>query len=474
MTKEYDLVILGGGTGGYVAAIRASQLGMSVALVEAGELGGTCLHRGCIPTKTLLRAAELYRHTTLATEYGIDISVNDIQFSKTKAKKESVINQLHNGIKALMQKNKIDVYKGYGRILGPSIFSPLPGTVSVEYESGEENTMLVPKNVLIATGSKPRTLQGVNIDGTHILSSDEALELEALPQSIVIVGGGVIGIEWASLLVDLGVEVTVVEYEPNILMTEDDDVRREVERQLKKRGVTIYTDTAVDADSIKTEENQVELTISTADGSNDLQAEKVLVSVGRQPNTSDIGLQNTNIEVENGYIQTNDMYATKDNHIYAIGDCIGGLQLAHVASEEGIIAVEHMAGKQPAPLNEEHIPVNIYSFPEVGKIGLTEKQAKDKYDQIKVGTFPFKGIGKAHVFGEVDGFVKIITDVASEDIVGIHIVGPQATELIGEASVAKFLDATAWELSKTIHAHPSLAEVFQEAALATEKMQIHG
>src|SRR5699024_7931265 len=200
-----------------------------VALVEADELGGTCLHRGCIPTKTLLRTAELYRQTNLAEQYGIDVTVGGIQFTKVQAKKESVIDQLHNGIKALMQKNKIDVYEGYGRILGPSIFSPLPGTISVEYESGEENTMLVPKNVLIATGSKPRTLPGVEIDGTYILSSDEALQLEELPQSIIIVGGGVIGIEWASLLVDLGVEVTVVENEPNILMTEDDDVRREVE-----------------------------------------------------------------------------------------------------------------------------------------------------------------------------------------------------------------------------------------------------
>lgn len=474
MTKEYDLVVLGGGTGGYVAAIRAAQLGMDVALVEANELGGTCLHRGCIPTKTLLRTAELYRHTSLAGEYGIDVTVNEIQFTKVQAKKDSIINQLHNGIKALMQKNKIDVYEGYGRILGPSIFSPLPGTISVEYQSGNENTMLVPKYVLIATGSNPRTLPGVEIDGTYILSSDEALQLEELPQSIVIVGGGVIGIEWASLLVDLGVEVTVVENEPNILMTEDDDIRREVERQLKKRGVTIYTNTTLDTDSIETKDKQVTMSITTKNDTNELHAEKVLVSIGRKPNTSDIGIQNTNIEIENGYIQTNEMYATKDSHIYAIGDCIGGLQLAHVASEEGIIAVEHMAGKRPTPLKNEHIPVNIYSFPEVGKIGLTEKQAKEKYEKIKIGTFPFKGIGKAHVFGEVDGFVKIITDEVTEDIVGIHIVGPQATELIGEASVAKFLDASAWELGKTVHAHPSLAEVFKEAALATERMQIHG
>src|SRR5699024_1355277 len=235
MTKEYDLVVLGGGTGGYVAAIRASQLGMNVAIVEASELGGTCLHRGCIPTKTLLRTAELYRHATLADEYGIDVTINDINVDKIKTKKKSIINQLHNGIKALLQKNKVDVYNGYGRILGPSIFSPLPGTISVEYASGEENTMLVPKYVLIATGSKPRSLPNLEFDEQDILSSDGALNIERLPSSIVIIGGGVIGIEWASLLVDLGVEVTVVEYEPHILMTEDDDIRKEVDKQLKKR-----------------------------------------------------------------------------------------------------------------------------------------------------------------------------------------------------------------------------------------------
>lgn len=474
MTKEYDLVVLGGGTGGYVAAIRAAQLGMTVALVEADKLGGTCLHRGCIPTKTLLRTAELHRQAHLADQYGINVTVNDINLNKFHAKKMSIINQLHGGIQALMQKNNIDIYEGYGRILGPSIFSPLPGTISVEYESGEENTMLVPKNVLIATGSRPKSLPGLESDGTTIMNSDDALAMESLPESIVIVGGGVIGVEWASLLTDLGVEVTIVEYASDILVNEDEDIRREVNRQLRKRGVKIYTDSSIDADSIETTKDQVHATINTVDGSLQLDAEKLLISVGRKANTEDIGLQNTNIETDNGFIQTNEYYATKDNHIYAIGDCIGGLQLAHVASEEGIVAVEHMAGEAIVPLKDEQIPVNIYSYPEVAKIGLTEREAKEKYNQIKVGRFPFQAIGKAHVYGDIDGFVKIISDEKTDDLLGIHIVGPQATELIGEASIAKFLDASAWEIGKTVHAHPSLAEVFKEAALATERMQIHG
>lgn len=474
MTKEYDLVVLGGGTGGYVAAIRAAQLGMKVAIIEADKLGGTCLHRGCIPTKTLLRTAELHRQATLSLTYGIDVTVNHIDFAKVQSRKNAVIEQLHQGINALMKKNHIDIYHGYGRILGPSIFSPLPGTISVEYASGEENTLIVPKYVLIATGSKPRTLPNLDIDGKKVMTSDEALEMDTLPESIMIIGGGVIGVEWASLLCDLGVNVTIVENAPDILMSEDDDVRREVKKQLKKRGIAIFTNSNVLTETLVKDETGVSLTIEVDEKSETINADKILISVGRKANIEDIGLQNTSIDVKENFIKTTEFYQTKESHIYAIGDVIGGMQLAHVASEEGIIAVEHMAGLQVEPLQQENIPANIYAFPEVGRIGLTEKIAKEKYDNVKVGKFPFMGIGKAHVFGETDGFVKIITDSKTEDILGIHIVGPQATELIGEASVAKFLDATAWEIGKTVHAHPSLAEVFKEAALATERMQIHG
>lgn len=474
MTNEYDLVVLGGGTGGYVAAIRAAQLGMRVAIVEKDRLGGTCLHRGCIPTKTFLRSAELYRQALYSSQYGIDVTIKNFNIKKLLAKKDKIVNQLHDGIVSLMKKHHIDVYKGYGRILGPSIFSPLPGTISVEKSNGEDNAMLIPKFVLIATGSKPRTLRDISIDGHTIITSDEALQMEKLPQSILIIGGGVIGIEWASLLRDFGVDVTIVESASNILMTEDDDVRRELERQLKKRGVNILTNANLIPSTVEIAENKVSVQIEINDETKLLTAEKMLLSVGREANIEDIGLDNTNIELKNGFINTSEYYQTKESHIYAIGDVIGGLQLAHVASEEGIIAVEHMAGLNPITINKENIPANIYSYPEVAKIGLTEREAKEKYQHIKVGKFPLRGIGKAHVNGDVEGFVKIITNEETEDIIGIHLVGTHATELIGEASLAKFLNASAWEISKTIHPHPSLSEVFKEAALATENLQIHG
>lgn len=474
MSKEYDLVVLGGGTGGYVAAIRAAQLGMRVAIVEKEKLGGTCLHRGCIPTKTFLRAAELYRQASLSSEYGIDVTVNKFNMNKLLVKKRDIIDQLHNGINALMKKYNIDIYEGYGRILGPSIFSPLPGTISVEKTTGEDNDMLVPKFVLIATGSRPRLLSDVNSDQNNIITSDEALNMEELPKSIIILGGGVIGIEWASLLSDFGVEVTIIENAPHILMTEDDDIRREIEKQFKKRHITILTKANLDISTLSQSYNEISIKVDINNETKTLTAEKMLVSIGREPNIDDIGLGNTAIQIENGFIKTSKFYQTKETHIYAIGDVIGGLQLAHVASAEGIIAVEHMAGLQPLTLKAENIPVNIYSYPEVAKIGLTEREAKEKYANIKVGKFPFRGIGKAHVNGNIDGFAKIITDEESEDIIGIHLVGTHATELIGEASLAKVLNATAWEISKTIHPHPSLTEVFQEAALSVEKMQIHG
>lgn len=473
MAKEYDLVILGGGTGGYVAAIRASQLGMQVAVVENGELGGTCLHRGCIPSKAFLRSAEVFRQTKEADSYGIITKETTLNFAKVQERKESIVNTLHQGVQALMKKGKIDVFKGFGRILGPSIFSPMPGTISIEYENGDENTMIVPKNVLIATGSKPRTLPGLELDGNLVMSSDEALKMEELPSSIIIVGGGVIGIEWASMLADFGVEVTVIEYMNQILPTEDDAVAREVEKQLKKKGVTFVKQAKVLPETLKKDNNVTIL--AEIDGNNEtFKADKMLVSVGREANSANIGLDNTEILTEKGFIQTNEYYQTKESHIYAIGDVIGGMQLAHVASHEGITAVEHIANEKPLPINYGNIPSCIYSNPEAASVGLTEKQAKEKGFDIKVGRFPFKAIGKALVYGESDGFVKIIADKKNEDLLGIHMVGPHVTDMISEAGLAMVLDATPWEISETIHPHPTLSEVMGEAALAVEGKQIHG
>lgn len=474
MTKEYDLVVLGGGTGGYVAAIRASQLGMNVAIVEEKKLGGTCLHDGCIPSKSLLRTAELYRQMNDANEFGIQSSDVSLQFNVAQKRKNNVIDTLYQGVNSLVKKAKIDVYYGFGRILGPSIFSPMPGTISIEHENGDENTMLVPKYVLIATGSKPNSIPGFEVDGVHILNSDQALQLEELPKSMLIIGGGVIGIEWASMLHDLGVQVTVVENSETILIDEDEDIRNEVVKALTKRGIKILTNASILTETFQVSETGVTICVNHQGETSEITSEKILVSVGRTANIAEIGLNNTSIQVQGGAVVTNDMYQTKESHIYAIGDCIGGMQLAHVASHEGIVAVEHMAGKEPDAINPLNIPSCIYSYPEVGRVGLTEKKAIDQGYSIKVGTFPFQGIGKAHVFGDPSGFTKIIIDQDTEDILGIHMVGPHVTDMISEAGLAKVLDATAWEISKTIHPHPTLSEVFLEAALAVDDLQIHG
>lgn len=473
MSKEYDLVVLGGGTGGYVAAIRASQLGLQVAIVETEELGGTCLHRGCIPSKALLRSAEVFKQTNEASEYGVDTKETSLNFTKVQERKNKIVNTLHQGVQGLMKKGKIDVFGGYGRILGPSIFSPMPGTISIEYANGDENTMIVPKNVLIATGSKPKTLPGLEIDGSQVMSSDEALQMVELPASIIIVGGGVIGIEWASMLSDFGVEVTVIEYVNQILPTEDGAIAKEVENLLKKKGITFIKEAKVLPETL-TKEDGITIDAEINGKNETFKAEKMLVSVGREANTNNLGLQNTEIVVEKGFIQTNAYYQTKESHIYAIGDVIGGMQLAHVASHEGIVAVEHIANQHPMPIEYDNIPTCIYSSPEVASVGLTEKQAKAKGYDIKVGKFPFQAIGKALVYGESDGFVKIIADKDTEDLLGVHMVGPHVTDMISEAGLAKVLDATPWEVSQSIHPHPTLSEIMGEAALAVEGKQIHG
>ncbi len=473
MAEEYDVVILGGGTGGYVAAIRASQLGLKVAIVEKGHLGGTCLHQGCIPSKALLRSAEVYKQTKEAEQYGVLTENTSLNFLKVQERKTSIIERLHKGVQMLMNKGKIDVFEGYGRILGPSIFSPTAGTISVERNDGEENTMLVPKTVIIATGSRPRSLPGLEFDGDKVLSSDHALNLETLPKSILIVGGGVIGIEWASMLNDFDVEVTVLEYADRILPTEDEDISREMTRLLKKKGIKVVTKANVLADTL-TKEDHVSIQAEVKGKEQTYTAEKMLVSVGRIANIDEIGLTNTDIAVDNGFISVNEYYQTKESHIYAIGDCIGGMQLAHVASHEGIVAVEHIANQNPDPLNYETISTCVYSNPEVSRVGLTEKEAIDQGYDVKVGKFPFQAIGKALVHGDANGFVKMIVNKENDDLLGVHMIGPHVTDMISEAGLAKVLDATPWEISQTIHPHPSLSEAIGEAALAVDGLQIHG
>ncbi|MDQ0231902.1 dihydrolipoyl dehydrogenase [Metabacillus malikii] len=472
MATEYDLVILGGGTGGYVSAIRASQLGLKTAIVEKHKLGGTCLHKGCIPTKALLRSAEVYASSKTSNEFGIEVADVRLNFEKVQQRKQSIVQQLHNGVQQLMKKGKIDLYEGVGRILGPSIFSPLPGTISVEMNNGQDNEMLLPKNVIIATGSRPRSLPGLTVDHDFILTSDEALDLTTLPKSIIIVGGGVIGVEWASMLADFDVQVTLIEYDDYILPTEDQEISKEMERLLKKKGVTIETSTKVLPETIKID-NNVSVDAACKNEMKTFTAEKILVSVGRQANIEGFGLDNTDIIVENGFIKTNEFYQTKETHIYAIGDVIGGLQLAHVASHEGIIAVNHIANKHTYPLNPLLVPKCVYSSPEVASIGYTEMDARNKGYKTKIGKFPFKAIGKALINGVPEGFVKVVVDEDTDDLLGVHMIGPNVTEMIGEASLARVLDATPWELSHTIHPHPSLTEAIGEAALGVYGKAIH-
>ncbi|MGG5255128.1 dihydrolipoyl dehydrogenase [Neobacillus sp. SM06] len=472
MAQEYDLVILGGGTGGYVAAIRASQLGLKTAIVEKGKLGGTCLHKGCIPSKALLRSAEVFATAKKSEEYGVVTGEVKVNFSKVQERKSKIIDTLHKGVQHLMKQGKIEVYEGIGRILGPSIFSPMPGTISVEMNNGSENEMLLPKNVIIATGSRTRTLPGLEIDGNYVMTSDEALAMESLPNSIIIVGGGVIGIEWASMLSDFGADVTVIEYADRILPTEDVEVSKEMQRLLKKKGIKLVTSAKVLPETF-VKDNGVTISAEVKGTEKEFKAEKILVSIGRQANIEGIGLENTEIQVEKGVIATTEFYQTKESHIYAIGDCIGGLQLAHVASHEGIIAVEHIAGKNPAPMNYALVARCIYSSPEAARVGLTEQEAKEKGFNVKIGKFSFRAIGKALVFGESDGFVKIIADEKTDDLLGVHMIGPHVTDMITEAGLAMILDATPWEIAGTIHPHPTLSEAIGEAALAVDGKAIH-
>ncbi|MFD2704330.1 dihydrolipoyl dehydrogenase [Salibacterium lacus] len=471
MPKEYDLVIIGAGTGGYTAAVKAAKEGLKTAVVEKDREGGTCLHQGCIPSKTLLKSAEMYREMQESAQYGISTSDVTLEFDKVQSRKDSVVEQLHRGVKSLMNKDSIDIYRGTGRILGPSIFSPRAGTISVEMNDEQENAMLLPKHVMIATGSRPRQLPGLEADGTTILTSDHALQLHKLPASIIIVGGGVIGVEFASMMSDFGVEVTVMENTSRLLPNEDQDVAKEMEKTLKNRGVHIYTDSHVlekkhsDADSVTlhAEQNgrQFELT-----------AEKTLLCIGRRANIEDIGIENTDIETENGVVVTDGTGRTKETHIYAVGDVRGGM-LAHTASKEGINAVDHMLMRTPEPLDPARVPRCTYSRPETASIGWTQEQAENKYDSVNVSRVPFQALGRAVVHGHTDGFVKFVVNGDNDDLLGVHMIGSGVTELISEASLAMLVDAANTELTETIHPHPSLSEIFGEAALAVENKAIH-
>jgi dihydrolipoamide dehydrogenase len=470
--NEFDVVILGGGTGGYVAAIRASQLGMKAAVVEKDKIGGTCLHRGCIPSKALLRSAEIYHTIARGQDFGVDVSGISINFLKMQERKKHIVDQLYKGVLQLMDKSNITIFHGEGRIMGPSIFSPQAGTIAVTRKDGESE-ILIPKHLLIATGARPRTLPGLQVDGVHILTSDEALQLESLPISALVIGGGAIGIEWASLLGDLGVEVQVVETADRILPLEDADISKEMARLLKKRGIQVHTGAKVLPESLSKGKGAVTIQADQKGTRISFQVETILVSVGRAANVENMGLENTEIVTERNAIPVNAHYQTTESHIYAIGDVIGGLQLAHVAAHEAIVAVEHMAGLTPLSIDYTKVPKVTYCRPEVASVGWTEEDARSKGVSVKTGVFPFQAIGKALIYGESDGFVKLVADEKTDDLLGVHMIGPHVSDLIGEGALARFLDAAPWEIAHTIHPHPSLIEIMGEAALAVDKIFIN-
>lgn len=467
MSKSYEIVVLGGGVGGYTAAIRAAQLGKSVAIVEKEKLGGTCLHRGCIPTKSLLRSAEVFADIRDAGEYGIEVGEFRVNMGQVQERKNKIVEQLHRGVQFLMKKNKIDVYSGMGRLIGPSIFSPRAGSVAVELADGETET-LVPGHLILATGSRPRSLPGLVPDGKRILTSDEALELAEVPRSAVIIGGGVIGSEFASLLRDFGAEVTVVEFADRLLPMEDKDVSAELTRRFKKDGIRVLTGARVLPESVQADEREVKLSAEQSSGTVELAAEIAIVAVGRMANTEGIGLENTDVVLDRGFIRTDDFMQTAENHIYAVGDVNGKMQLAHAAAHQGIAAVERIAGMGGHPFRVQEVPRCVYTRLQVASLGVTEQEAKDQGRRLKVGKFPFKALGKALVQGETGGFVKVVADADSGDLLGVHMVGGHVTELIGEASLAGFLNATAWEAGQAIHPHPTLSEALAEAMLAVD------
>jgi dihydrolipoamide dehydrogenase len=443
-----------------------------VAVVERDKLGGTCLHRGCIPSKALLRTAEVLATAREAAEFGVEHGAPVLNLGKAMERKAKIVEQLHKGVQHLLKKNDVHVIRGVGRIMGPSIFSPQAGAVSVEYENGDTE-ILSPRFTLIATGSRPKSLPGLEFDGEKVISSDHALELERLPESVIIVGAGAIGVEWASMLSDFGVRVTLVEYLDRVLPLEDADISREVARLLKKRGVAVKTGAKVLPETLVKSGEGVTVQVELAGQVESLTADLLLVAVGRAPVVEDIGLEATEIRLDRGAIVVDEHYRTAESNIFAIGDVIGGMQLAHVAAHEGIHAVEVMAGRSPRPIDYSLIPKCTYCRPEVASVGLTEDEARAKGYAVKVGKFQFRAIGKALVFGESDGFVKIVADADTDDVLGVHMVGPHVTDLISEGALARVLNATPWEIAHTIHPHPTLAEVMGEAALAVDGLALH-
>lgn len=461
---KYDLLVIGSGPGGYVAAIRASQLGMKTAVVEKSETGGVCLNWGCIPTKALIKSAQVYTYMQHASDYGISAE-GDIKadFPKIVERSRNVAGKMSKGIQYLFKKNKITVYKGFGKLAGK-------GKVEVSKEDGETET-LEAKHIILATGARSKELPDIKQDGKHVIGYREAMTLEKQPESIIIVGSGAIGSEFAYIYNALGTKVTLVEFLPEIVPNEDKDVSKQLARSFKKSGIKVMTKATVK--EVKVKDNKCQVKIETKKGSEDHEADVVLSAVGVTPNLENIGIEDMGIELDKGKVKVDDFYKTNVEGVYAIGDIVHGPALAHVASAEGIACVEKIAGEDVDPIDYNNIPGAVYSIPEVGSVGMTEEQAKEAGHEVKVGKFPFSASGKASAAGNNDGFIKLVFDAKLGEILGAHFIGDNVTEMIAEIVVAKKLEATGKELIKSIHPHPSMSEAIMEAAAAAYDEVIH-
>ncbi|HCG91460.1 MAG TPA: dihydrolipoyl dehydrogenase [Dehalococcoidia bacterium] len=457
--NEYDLIVIGAGPGGYVAAIRASQLGLQSAVIEKEALGGVCLNWGCIPSKSLLKNAEVLSYINKAEEFGIEISGVKADYSKAVTRSRGVADKNSKGVEYLLRKNNVDHIEGT---------ASLKDANTVIVDSGRTITA---KNIIVATGSRPRVIPGIDIDHVDIVTSRDAIVAEDLPGSVLIIGGGPIGVEFAYIYKMYGVDVTIVEVLDGIVPNEDEDISKQLQRSLEKIDINIRTGCKVN--SVKKNKSGISVELDDNGGLETVTVNKVLVAIGVEPNTKDIGLENVGIEMDRGFIAVNEQMKTSVANIYAIGDITGKLPLAHVASAQANIAVETIAGMDTFPLNYVMVPRAVYCNPQVASLGLTEKQAVDQGYEPKIGKFNAQANGKAAAMGETDGFVKLVIDPKYGEILGAHMIGPEVTELLGELSLTSLCEGTSLELGLAIHAHPTLSEMIKEAALDAEGRVLH-
>ncbi len=473
-SSEFDLIVLGAGSGGYSAAFRAAQLGMRVALVDRGRIGGTCLHVGCIPTKALLESAELYARLRRSKDFGIALGGQpSLDYPAVAARRDQVVKRMWTGLRGLVGKNGVTWVAGSGRLEGAgAVRVVLNGEDGTPGGGGEQ--VLHGSDVILATGSRVKSLPGLVPDGRRIVTSDDVTTKVDLPRSIAIVGAGAVGSEFASLYHDLGVAVTLLEYLPSIVPLEDREVSAALEKSFVRRGIKVITNARFDPAAVRASDDGVTLAVGPEGGAAaELAVEQLLVATGRAPNSEEIGLETTKVELERGFVKVDGWMRTAEPHVYAIGDLVGGLMLAHVAAHEGLEAVHEIAGQGPQPIDYDRQPRATYTHPAIGSIGLSEQQCEERGIAVKVGRFPFAAVAKAVIAGETEGFAKVIAGAEKGEVLGVHLFGPGVTDLIAEAAVAMSLDATAAEMGGATHPHPSLAEVLGEAALAVDGRQLN-